>query len=90
MNQLLLSLRKKLFKIIYLAIESNTSLTLDLTIKQAKFKYNNLFMNKLINMRLNLSIYMFLKKIKNLSIYIRRKSGAYKSQQYLILLFLNS
>ena len=50
MNQLLLSLRKKLFKIIYLAIESNTSLTLDLTIKQAKFKYNNLFMNKLINM----------------------------------------
>ena len=60
MNQLLLSLRKKLFKIIYLAIESNTSLTLDLTIKQAKFKYNNLFMNKLINMRLNLSIYIYI------------------------------
>ena len=60
MNQLLLSLRKKLFKIIYLAIESNTSLTLDLTIKQAKFKYNNLFMNKLINMRPNLSIYIYI------------------------------
>ena len=51
MNQLVLSLRKKkMFKIIYLENESNTSLTLDLTIKQAKFKYNNLFMNKLINM----------------------------------------
>ena len=60
MNQLLLSLTKKLFKIIYLAIESNTSLTLDLTIKQAKFKYNNLFMNKLINMRPNLSIYIYI------------------------------
>ena len=61
MNQLVLSLRKKkLFKIIYLENESNTSLTLDLTIKQAKFKYNNLFMNKLINMRPNLSIYIYI------------------------------
>jgi len=45
-----------MFKIIYLANESNTSLILDLIIKQVKLKYNKLFINKLINTRLNLSI----------------------------------
>ena len=58
MNRLVLSLRKKMFKIIYLANESNTSLILDLIIKQAKLKYNKLFINKLmITTRLNLSIH---------------------------------
>ena len=86
MNRLVLSLRKKMFKIIYLANESNTSLILDLIIKQAKLKYNKLFINKLmITTRLNLSIHNIIYYI-----YIRWKNGVHKSQQYLIFLFLNS
>ena len=75
-----------MFKIIYLANESNTSLILDLIIKQAKLKYNKLFINKLmITTRLNLSIHNIIYYI-----YIRWKNGVHKSQQYLIFLFLNS
>ena len=41
----------------YLANEPSTSLGLNSTIKRTKLKHNNVFMNKLMNVRLNLSIY---------------------------------
>ena len=49
--------KKKLFIFVYLANNTNSSLSLGSTIKQAKFKHNYVFVNKLVNMRLNLTIY---------------------------------
>ena len=42
---------------VYLANELNSSLSLHSTIKKAKLKHNNVLVNKLVNMRLDLSIY---------------------------------
>jgi hypothetical protein len=42
---------------VYLANELSSSLSLHSTIKKAKFKHNNILVNKLVNMRLDLSIY---------------------------------
>lgn len=43
--------------LMYLANEPSTSLGLNSTINRTKLKHNNVFMNKLTNERLNLSIY---------------------------------
>ena len=45
------SWRKNLFIFFCLVNESNVGPTLGLIIKQVKLKYNNMFMNKLVNMR---------------------------------------
>ena len=37
--------------------KSNSSLKLGLTIKQGQFNHNNMFMNRLMNMGLDLSLY---------------------------------
>jgi len=49
---------KDLFIFVYLATKSNSSPSLSSTIKRAKLKHNNVFVNKLVNMmRLHSSIY---------------------------------
>ena len=45
------SWRKNLFIFFCLVNESNLGPTLGLIIKQVKLKYNNMFMNKLVNTR---------------------------------------
>ena len=46
--------KKNLLLFVYLANKLNSSTNLGLT-----FKYNNIFVNKLISMRLNLNIYIY-------------------------------
>ena len=45
---------KILLLFVYLGNEPSSSSNLDLTIKRVKIKYNNVSMNKLINLRLEL------------------------------------
>ena len=51
---------KYLFKLIYLAKESSLSLILGSSIKQVKHKHNNVFVNKLMIMKVDLSIYIII------------------------------
>ena len=46
--------------LIYLAKESSLSLTLGWSIKQVKLKHNNVFVNKLVIMKFDLSIYVII------------------------------
>ena len=62
MNQIVyeqfdLDLGKSLLMLDYLVNESRSSLSLKLTIKQAKLKHINVFVNKFVNTRLGWSIY---------------------------------
>lgn len=50
---------KILLLFVYLGNEPSSSSNLDLTIKRVKIKYNNVSMNKLINLRLEL-VYLIL------------------------------
>ena len=50
--------KKNLLLFVYLANKLNSSTNLGLT-----FKYNNIFVNKLISMRLNLNIYIYIYNI---------------------------
>ena len=52
-EQLKLSSRKNLFMFVCLSSKPN----LGLTIKSFKFKHNNMFINKVINIRLDLTTY---------------------------------
>ena len=51
--------KKILLLFVYLGNEPSSSSNLDLTIKRVKIKYNNVSMNKLINLRLEL-VYLIL------------------------------
>ena len=48
----LVSGKKKLFIFVCLATNSSSSLSLNSIIKRVKLKYNNLFVNKLVNLRI--------------------------------------
>ena len=49
---------KSLFVFVYLANKLSSSISLGSPVKKAKLKYNNVFLNKLVNMcKYNLTIY---------------------------------
>ena len=43
-------------KFVYLVNEPSWTIILDLTVKQIKLKYNNVFLNKIISIKFNLNI----------------------------------
>ena len=56
-KQLELDPGKYLFVFVYLVNESSSSLSLGLSIKQVKLKHNKVFVNKLVGVRFDLTIY---------------------------------
>ena len=44
-----LTLKKNIFMFVLLVSKPNSNISLDLTIKQAKLKYNNVFVNRFTN-----------------------------------------
>ena len=56
-KQLELDPGKYLFVFVYLVNESSSSLSLGSSIKQVKLKHNKVFVNKLVGMRFDLTIY---------------------------------
>ena len=56
-EQLKLGLEKNLFIFSFLANNPSSSPSLDLVIKQNKLKYNNVSVNKLVNIKHDLTVY---------------------------------
>ena len=63
----------KLFIFVYLANKSRSSSNVVSTMKRVKFKYNNVFVDNLVSMKLDLSIYniifLYVYIYKNIIIY---------------------